>query len=186
MHCCIVVTLLRKHGFNFLFPTSATDSERANELTPKASRALSLPPTPPPSDTSDAQPSSLPSTLDWTDFRPILSAAILSTDMAMHFGWITKLVEIGQRLSAEAEGEAPVLGQGPAAEELVRSDRVMICQAFLKCADISNPTRPYDVSKHWSTVLLDEWTNQANLETGLDLPLSVVKNADATLQGQSD
>jgi len=96
-------------------------------------------------------------------------------------------------------------------EELVKTDRVRICQAILKCADISNPvsrhffylslsseshptlivfilasfqTRPHEVSKHWSTVLLEEWTNQAELESGLRLPVSVVRNVDAALQAK--
>lgn len=60
----------------------------------------------------------------------------------------------------------------------------MVSQALIKCADISNPTRPIDVSEHWSTVLLDEWTKQAFLEEELDLPVSVVAGVDARLQAK--
>jgi hypothetical protein len=87
-------------------------------------------------------------------------------------------------------------------------NRIMICQAIIKCADISNPvrllrrplpaggpisltartcsqqTRPIDVSEHWSSVLLQEWAIQARLEQRLSLPVSVISSADAALQAR--
>lgn len=48
----------------------------------------------------------------------------------------------------------------------------------------SRQTRPLNVSEHWSTVLLEEWAQQAFLETGLHLPVSVAQNADAALQAK--
>ncbi|KAL7410856.1 hypothetical protein BDY24DRAFT_343673 [Mrakia frigida] len=197
MHCMLITSLLRKHGFDFLFstPTAVPSSDPSFSLhqRQRSSTSSSPPLTPPLSDVSHPPPifptSSLPSSLDWTDFRTILFSSILATDMAMHFGWIRELVELGERLAVEKEGD----------EGLRKKDRVRICQAILKCADISNPileltrsilfrlrsqTRPHEVSKHWSTVLLEEWTNQAELESGLQLPVSVVKNADAAIQAK--
>jgi hypothetical protein len=55
---------------------------------------------------------------------------------------------------------------------------------LIKCADISNPTRPIDVSEHWSSVLLEEWAKQASLELELELPVSVIASADAALQAK--
>ncbi|QRV91059.1 hypothetical protein RhiJN_19077 [Ceratobasidium sp. AG-Ba] len=52
-------------------------------------------------------------------------------------------------------------------------ERLMICQALIKCGDISNPTRPHAVSEHWSRVLLEEWACQATFEQELDLPVTV-------------
>lgn len=60
----------------------------------------------------------------------------------MHFGWIRELVELGERLAVEKEGDEGVsseLGTSRSEEELRKTDRVRICQAILKCADISNP-----------------------------------------------
>lgn len=44
--------------------------------------------------------------------------------------------------------------------------------------------RPHEISEHWSSALLEEWHQQATLETGLQLPVSVVKQADAVIQAK--
>lgn len=41
-----------------------------------------------------------------------------------------------------------------------------------------------EISEYWSSALLDEWHQQATLEIGLALPVSVVKHADAGLQAK--
>ena len=107
---------------------------------------------------------------DWRGFRTVLHSAILATDMSLHFAWIQRLREFGTRPSDD-EGDD-------------LEDRVLVCQALIKCADISNPTRPVAVSEHWSTVLLQEWAMQASLELQLALPVSVVASADASLQAK--
>lgn len=45
-------------------------------------------------------------------------------------------------------------------------------------------TRPIEVSEHWSSVLLDEWAIQAQLEQELTLPVTVVASADAAIQAK--
>jgi len=69
--------------------------------------------------------------------------------------------------------------------------RVLLCQAFLKASDISNPVRlatsrtmhdlthfpqlrPSNLSEHWSDVLHEEWTSLAGLEIYLDQPVSML------------
>lgn len=120
----LITSLLRKHGFDFLFPPYRSTPSAALRSTPPSSA----------------------STIDWTDFRTILFSSILATDMAMHFGWIRTIVELGERLERlerEREGlEEPEEEEGmvrPSEQELVCRDRVRLCQAILKCADISNP-----------------------------------------------
>lgn len=113
--------------------------------------------------------------LDSRGFRRVLYSAILATDMSLHFAWIQRLKELGELSRSEKPLER---------DEFVEEDRIMICQALLKCADISNPTRPMDISEHWSAVLLDEWGKQASLEQELELPVSVVAGVDARLQAK--
>ncbi|KAI1784861.1 HD-domain/PDEase-like protein [Ganoderma leucocontextum] len=89
-------------------------------------------------------------------FRKLLLGAVLATDMGVHFDFMaefTKLVD------------------GADFPELKR--RVLVCQALIKCADISNPSRPYLVSQHWATALESEWSSQLLLEKHLHLPPSV-------------
>ncbi|WVW83390.1 hypothetical protein I302_105409 [Kwoniella bestiolae CBS 10118] len=109
--------------------------------------------------------------LDQKGFRRVLYSTVLATDMSLHFAWIQRLKEFDEGLREGDVGEDEY-------------DRVMICQALIKCADISNPTRPIDVSQHWSSVLLEEWAKQASLESDLELPVSVVASADAALQAK--
>ncbi|KAJ1311820.1 hypothetical protein OPQ81_010281 [Rhizoctonia solani] len=96
-------------------------------------------------------------------FRWLLVQTVLATDMSVHFDWIKRFKEYA---SSEPEGG---FRNVPEDEE-----RLMICQALIKCGDISNPTRPHAVSEHWSKVLLEEWACQATLEQELDLPVTVV------------
>lgn len=117
MHCLLLTSLLRKHGFGFLLNTP------------------SLSPTAPAASTLDG-----PSTyaaVDWTGFRSLLSATIMSTDMAQHFSWISKLTELGDRVQDGAAGVSGDL-------EAVRArDRVLICSTILKASDISNPVSSF-------------------------------------------
>jgi hypothetical protein len=147
--------------------------------------------------------------LDWRGFRKSLYATVVSTDMSLHFSWIKEFRLLGKRLR-ESDAELAVEDEVNGVDLLPTEDenRIMICQAIIKCADISNPvrllgrpclqvdrfhltartcsqqTRPIDVSEHWSSVLLQEWAIQARLEQRLSLPVSVISSADAALQAR--
>lgn len=113
--------------------------------------------------------------IDSRGFRRVLYSAILATDMSLHFAWIQRLKELGAAMNGDVTPDRSAVSE---------EDRVMISQALIKCADISNPARPIDVSEHWSTVLLNEWTKQASLEEELSLPVSVAAGVDARLQAK--
>lgn len=71
---------------------------------------------------------------DHRGFRRVLYSSVLATDMSLHFAWIARLKEFGASLrNGSFAAERP--GEGDKDEE----DRIMICQALIKCADISNP-----------------------------------------------
>lgn len=59
-------------------------------------------------------------------FRKILYSSVLATDMSLHFAWIARLKDFGASLRAERTSKD-------------EDDRIMLCQAIIKCADISNP-----------------------------------------------
>ena len=61
---------------------------------------------------------------DRKGFRKVLYSSVLSTDMSLHFAWIQRLKEFGESLDQPGDAD---------------EDRVMFCQALIKCADISNP-----------------------------------------------
>lgn len=53
---------------------------------------------------------------------------------------------------------------------------VFIFQIALKCADISNPCRPWSVCKSWSERVCTEFFRQGDLERALQLNISPLCN----------
>lgn len=53
-----------------------------------------------------------------------------------------------------------------------RDHRQFILEIALKCADISNPCRPWDVSKKWSQKVCEEFFRQGDYERQLNLPIT--------------
>ncbi|TRM62334.1 hypothetical protein BD626DRAFT_548700 [Schizophyllum amplum] len=93
---------------------------------------------------------------DGARIRRLLWETVMATDMSVH---------------AEFMKNFSVL---VASRDATRARRqTLVCQAIMKCADISNPSRPYTVSQHWASALMTEWTSQAHLERYLDLPTTV-------------
>lgn len=110
MHCMLVVRLLRKHGFDYLINPS---SHSASASSPSSSEARP---------TARAE-------FDTHGFRKVLYSSVLATDMSLHFAWIARLKDFGGRMQQSDE-------YATGNEE---DDRIMISQAIIKCADISNP-----------------------------------------------
>ncbi|KDQ13375.1 hypothetical protein BOTBODRAFT_111701, partial [Botryobasidium botryosum FD-172 SS1] len=100
-------------------------------------------------------------------FRQLLIQTVLATDMSIHDEWMKKFESV------------MVDGDGDAASPDTDRARVLVCQALIKCADISNPARPHHISESWSTALLGEWNVQASLEKSLALPATVFPPAVA-------
>ncbi|KAG6897422.1 hypothetical protein C0992_001736 [Termitomyces sp. T32_za158] len=91
--------------------------------------------------------------------RRLLWETILATDMSVHDLFM-------KNLSGLINGQAASL--------FFRQS--ITCQTLMKCADISNPSRPYHVAKHWASALMEEWSSQALYEKFLDLPTTVQSN----------
>lgn len=113
-----------------------------------------------------------------TPFRRVLESSILATDMSRHFAFVTDLTEMKKRMDA---------GLSRNAEEL-EADRLLLCAGLIKCADISNPTRPHRISRSWAAALQAEWAVQASIEAGFGLPVTVItqdpNDAKAQAKGQ--
>ncbi|KAJ8974825.1 hypothetical protein NQ317_001014 [Molorchus minor] len=58
--------------------------------------------------------------------------------------------------------------------------RHFILQIALKCADISNPTRPWDISHKWSIKVCDEFFRQGEFERQLNLPVTSICDQQTT------
>ena len=94
-------------------------------------------------------------------FRTLLSNTILATDMSVHN-------EFMQRFQDEVDGNYAELA----------ARRLLVSQALLKNADISNPSRPFPVAYHWATALMEEWLAQKRMEDYLCVQSSVYPSSD--------
>ena len=116
-------------------------------------------------------------------FRKSLAGIVLATDMSVHFDFMSSFRHL-------ANGKDFPLDY----------QRLLLCQAIIKCADISNPvrasislcrsrlnlvqSRPPGVSHYWANALMSEWTSQASLEKHWHLPLTVQPSASPLVQVQ--
>ncbi|KAG8929515.1 3',5'-cyclic-nucleotide phosphodiesterase [Tulasnella sp. 417] len=159
MHCALFLQLMRKHGLGHLVATSSEIFTFASMATPC---------------TSSTEHAHGFKCSDASEFRKTLVQTVLVTDMSLHFGWMGKLGELAKDVE---KGEALTKNALP-------DVKMLVCQALIKCGDISNPARPHAVSEHWSSALLEEWSCQAMLERELGLPVSVAASADEVTQAK--
>lgn len=81
----------------------------------------------------------------WT----LIISLILSTDMARHFDIINKFNELKDTESFTMSNN---------------EHRILLMQIILKCADISNVARPFELADKWCDVLCEEFFRQGDLE----------------------
>ncbi|KAF9100474.1 3',5'-cyclic-nucleotide phosphodiesterase [Mortierella sp. AM989] len=96
------------------------------------------------------------------EFRKMVVSTILATDMGLHFDYVGKIKEQAERLHHRnlSGCNEPKLNQASIDEQ----ERLILCGTLIKCADISNASRPFHVAERWSSVLLQEMCNQADIE----------------------
>ncbi|KAJ1899560.1 3',5'-cyclic-nucleotide phosphodiesterase, partial [Coemansia sp. IMI 209127] len=111
-----------------------------------------------------ATPSHFP--FDYEEFRRVAVHAILATDMARHFEFIGKCKAQHERFKSRSN--LPLTPQQHEAE------RAQLAASILKCADISNIVRPFNISQHWTRRLNKEVTLQGNIEESLGMSRSMV------------
>lgn len=87
----------------------------------------------------------------------IMEQMVLSTDMSKHKEYVADF----QR-RADADG----------LNLDVPENRLCVLKIALKCADISNPARPWSICKEWCSAVMDEFFHQGDLERKLSLPIS--------------
>ncbi|KAF3937221.1 hypothetical protein ABW19_dt0207036 [Dactylella cylindrospora] len=98
--------------------------------------------------------------------RRLMIESILATDMGLHFDYMTQLERLKKRLRDEG-------GMQDWDEKTVAANRSLLCTLLIKCADISNVARKYEIAAQWTVILTDEFARQASLETDLKIPTSL-------------
>lgn len=59
-------------------------------------------------------------------------------------------------------------------------DRQIALDVCIKCADINNASKPIEISKKWSYLIMDEFFLQGDLERSKGLPVSMFMDRDTT------
>ncbi|KAK0126831.1 3',5'-cyclic-nucleotide phosphodiesterase [Cadophora gregata] len=100
------------------------------------------------------------------EMRQLMISSILATDMGLHFDYMKKLGFLQEKLH-ENGGTDGWNGR------LIDEQRTLACSLLIKCADISNVARKYEVAARWTSILTDEFSRQASMETDLGIPTAL-------------
>ncbi|RAH70719.1 3',5'-cyclic-nucleotide phosphodiesterase PDE2 [Aspergillus aculeatinus CBS 121060] len=90
--------------------------------------------------------------------RKLLISSILATDMGVHQKFMERLGSLQERFH---ENDCTTDGWKPQDLELYKT---LVCGLLIKCADISNVARPWDVAEKWTQILQEEFANQGEME----------------------
>lgn len=96
----------------------------------------------------------------WSEFRRVTISCILGTDMAAHFKYLKKFAD----------------SQIGPSRELDQDGRLMLAIMLVKCADISNIIRPFDIARRWGFKLVAEFFCQGDWERFLGQEPSFLTN----------
>ncbi|KAK9499447.1 hypothetical protein O3M35_002479 [Rhynocoris fuscipes] len=94
-----------------------------------------------------------------------IASLILATDITRQQEFLTKLKKYLDEESLDMKRA---------------EDRHFILQIALKCADISNPCRPWEVSRKWSQKVCEEFYRQGDFERQLNLPVTALCDRHTT------
>ncbi|KAM3720840.1 putative 3',5'-cyclic phosphodiesterase pde-6 [Dirofilaria immitis] len=96
---------------------------------------------------------------EFTTLRQATVEMVLATDMSRHFEYLTKFQQVVSNLKDNEENENNV--------------SLTICRMLIKCADIGNPTREWELCEKWAMRIVEEYFDQTNEEREKGLPLTM-------------
>ncbi|KAL4913908.1 hypothetical protein BDW62DRAFT_213822 [Aspergillus aurantiobrunneus] len=90
--------------------------------------------------------------------RKLLISSILATDMGVHQKFMERLGSLQEKYS---ENNRTVDGWKPQDIDMYKT---LVCGLLIKCADISNVARPWEIAEKWTKILQEEFANQGEME----------------------
>ncbi|KAL4808672.1 hypothetical protein BDV18DRAFT_132882 [Aspergillus unguis] len=90
--------------------------------------------------------------------RKLLISSILATDMGVHQKFMERLGSLQEKFS---ENNRTTDGWKPQDIDMYKT---LVCGLLIKCADISNVARPWEVAEKWTKILQEEFANQGEME----------------------
>ena len=138
------------------------------------------------------------------DIRKLMIMGILATDMAVHFSLQTELNEMinscRKRSKSNSQNDDVLLQDDVLrsknssnnaitlldSTELSLNDRErgILVKGLLHAADISNPAKPFRISKAWSDLVIEEFFQQGDRELREGLPVSPNMDRNKTFQDE--
>jgi len=118
--------------------------------------------------------------------RKVCIAAILHTDNIHHMDMVRDISTIYEVNSETCEAAALAKSEGYARylQDVMRKDSLKWLQLFLHLADVSNPLKPFRISKAWAARVVAEFFEQGDEEKRLQLPVGMLNDRDkVTLPG---
>ncbi|KAG8526913.1 uncharacterized protein KY384_008342 [Bacidia gigantensis] len=101
-----------------------------------------------------------------TEMRNLMINSILATDMGVHQKYMTDLGNLQEKLHHQQGLD------GFNAQQL-EEYKTLACALLIKCADISNVARPYNVAVRWANILQLEFANQGIMEEAVGIPTAL-------------
>ncbi|XP_041045179.1 calcium/calmodulin-dependent 3',5'-cyclic nucleotide phosphodiesterase 1C [Carcharodon carcharias] len=102
---------------------------------------------------------------DWRELRALVIEMVLATDMSCHFQQVKAMKNALQ----QPEG----------------IDKSKALSMLLHTADISHPTKAWEIHHRWTMALLEEFFRQGDKEAELGLPFSPLCDRNSTMVAQS-
>lgn len=112
--------------------------------------------------------------------RKIMITLILCTDMSVHFALKDELDNCWKKYIPAGSNFVVI----PSPSEIPEKDRTTILKSIMHTADISNPAKPWELSKKWSDLVLEEFFNQGDREKRENLPVSMNCDRSTTFQDE--
>ncbi|KAF2110066.1 hypothetical protein BDV96DRAFT_651219 [Lophiotrema nucula] len=99
-----------------------------------------------------------------TVMRKLMINSILATDMGLHFKYMSDMGNLQEKI---AHNKGVIDGWSVKVRE---EHKDLACGLLIKCADISNVARKFQVAAKWANILTDEFSNQGVMEQELQIP----------------
>lgn len=113
------------------------------------------------------------------DARAVCIKSILHTDNAKHFGMVKHLsqcyemnMEYCDEQAAQEEFSLNYM------TEVLQKEKQLWFELFLHLADVSNPSKPFEVCQAWAFRVLDEFFSQGDEEKQLGMPIGMLNDRD--------
>ncbi|CAF9909236.1 MAG: 3',5'-cyclic-nucleotide phosphodiesterase [Alectoria fallacina] len=98
--------------------------------------------------------------------RGLMINSILATDMGMHFNYMKELGNLQVKVHHNN-------GTNCWSPQVLDDYRILTCALLIKCADISNVARPFEVAAKWANILQLEFANQGVMEKDVGIPTTL-------------